>query len=790
MIPFPGLMNSFLEIKSKSLLAALTLKVARISRLAPKFETNSDAELFQAFERLQKRAEVGDPVEQLEAPLFAIIREASRRCVGLYPFDEQLLAALVMRRGKVIQMDTGEGKTLVAPFVAIAEALYGNRCLVVTANSYLSQRDAAWMGPLYEFFNISCASILPDKQPQYAYAAYDCQVAYVSNEVLLFDYLRKLNAISPGHDLPITRNLVIVDEIDNVLIDQGGKTYSYVSPIEFESKAFTQAKRLVASFEPEVHFNSNPKTKVFDFTEQGRALLADLVQRLSGDPVQARFYVRCALRAAYLYRRDVDYILENGRVVLVDEVSGLPTPASKLPFGIQQAIEEKEGVALSAPATIINQTSVQAYYAGFTRKCGMSGSAVHNALEFKMLYNLDVVPIRPHVPCIRKDSADLVFRTSTEQVRAMVNDITEKAQRDRPVLVGTLSVHDAEVLAGALQKAGIKHQLLSARNYHEEAAIITQAGQEGEVTIAARLAGRGVDIRLSERARQAGGLHVIGFSRAADRRLDEQLQGRAGRQGDPGSSLFYLSLDDELLRLFAGKWVSQMLERLGMDEDEPIESELITKRISKVQRILTLDSCLSRHEFTLLEECIREPRDALFYKREGLAPAYWFEIDIDELFEQYVHRLLRSKSYLRDPVSALESKLIGLGLKLPTELYGLTDSPQAGQRIQELLVAEYARRRAEAGDFAAPRERTIFLRSIDLSWSRFVHSLSRTTNDFAIGSKERQSRLTRIADLFPFFSTARDRLVEETDDLIVSNLFRIDRPALLLPQFEWYGDAR
>lgn len=788
MVPFPELTRILLELKSRSLIALLERKRSQISVLEAKFRDESDAQLLSAYRKTCGDASRNPGADWWEVPLYAIVSEAARRTLGLHPFETQILAALAMQRGKVIQMNTGEGKTLVAPFVAIAEIVRGNRCVIVTANRYLSARDAQWIAPLYSFFDISVGSIEGGMSMVDRYFAYDLPVTYVSGDDILFDYLRKQNSLIREHDLPISRNVAIIDEIDNVLIDNGDRNFRLVQSVSSTFSSFAFANHQARFFMRDVHYEASAAAKSLELTRQGRELFSELAAQFAVEPVEASFYLRCALRAHALYRRDHDYIVEQGQIVLIDDVSGFPRPGSVLAFGIQQAIEEKEGLMLSDPNTIINQVTVQGFYSGFAKVCGMSGSALHNAIEFAILYRLEVVPIPPRVPCIRKDGPDVVYRTKAEQVRASARLAKASIAADRPVLVGTQSVEDAEALAEVLRADAVPFALLTARNYFEEAVIISQAGREGRLTIAAKLAGRGVDIQLTDRAKQAGGLHIIGLARARDRRLDDQLIGRAGRQGDPGSSVFIVSLMDDLMSSFGGRATQNMMLRLGMEEDVPIESDLITRRIRVAQRKLVLQSVTSRHLSTLFEECIRDARRALFQRRERLIHAYSLEGDTAELIDRYVEHNLVVKATLEQCVRNAEQIALDLDLRLPGEFYVVESCGAVREELRKLLSAEYARRRVKATQFAVPRERMIFLRSIDLVWSRFVDYMNRETESFVIGPSS-TSNLARLAQFLPLFGSERDRLLAKAERLTIEKLFRIHEPALLKPLKDWCGGA-
>jgi preprotein translocase subunit SecA len=784
MLPFPELTRRILEVKNRALLGSLNQKVQDIAANEKRYRRMSDADLRLAVAAIAEHVRHAGAVDQYEIQLFSIIREAAARTVGMFPFEVQLLGALALRRGHIIQMDTGEGKTLVAPFAAIAEALTGRRLLVVTANPYLAERDAHWMGPLYEFFDIPVTFVDRNWNEEQKYEAYSSPLVYCSTLDLIFDYLRAHGAVSRWGNFPISRYAAIIDEIDNVLLDQGTRPHNLIMPMQFDSPMFTKTEALIEQFLPNTHFEANRKLKTVQLTAEGRDLLERLLPEAGCAMAEFSFFVRNALIAHHTYRRNVDYILDAWRIVLVDQITGLPRPGSTLPFGLQQAIEEKEGIPRTAPHRVVNEITVEGFYSGFAKISGMSGSALHNAVELKLVYKLDVIPIPPRSPCIRKDTADKVYRTKSERNRATVEEIKEAVEAGRPVLVGTLNIEDTDGLADLLDAADIPHYVLTARNSAEEAELMASAGEPRRVTIAAKLAGRGVDIKLTPESRTAGGLHVIGAGRNDDRRLDGQLTGRSGRQGDPGSSRFILSLEDELLAIFGGVRMQQLMLRLGMEDMVPIESDLITRRISAAQRTLTRQSFYQRQTSLLFEQFLNKSRSALFSRRDLMATATSFHLDIAELFQRFVHYL--SALGGKKPAPLVEAVRDQLGIELSPEFWALHgDNESIWNALVEELTAAYAERKKQAGPAAAVRERIILLRSIDYCWSHFIDDMQKRFDSLRLGQSE-LSTAERIAELAVMFAGEVDKITSETDATSIFNLMRIAAPGNVTEIRYWW----
>jgi preprotein translocase subunit SecA len=786
MIPLPQLMTNYLKIRSHSLRTFLIQKVNEINKFSNDYCNLSDSILLRYFEEIKGMVKSAIKPEVIEVQLFAIIREFARRTVKMYPYDVQLLAALVVRRGKIIQMNTGEGKTLVAPFYAIVEKLYGRQVVVVTPNDYLSYRDAVWMRPLYQAFGVSVSSVQPWYNTEEKQQAYRADVIYVSTQQIVFDYLRKHHSLTYTSDFLIPQETLIIDEIDNVLLDQGLTPYALVNIINFRSSVFSIVDNYVSRFEKDLDFRATPKIKEIEFTDSGYEKLSLFSTEIQIPYAEFLFYTKCALSSYHLYENEKDYIVENNKIVVIDNYSGRPHYGSSFPFGIQQFIEQKEGLPLTRPLTTINQITLQGFVKRFNHVAGMSGSAIHDAIEFKVIYNLDVVPIPPNKPCIRENYEDIFFRTKREQINAVVNEAEDCIGLGRPVLIGAINIEDAQSIASVCKTRGLNYRLLTAKNHFEEAQIIAEAGQAGRITIAALMAGRGVDIKLDDEARQSGGLHVIGVGRNEARRLDEQLQGRSARQGDPGSSRFIISLEDDLMKIHGSERISKLMERIGFAEGEVIENPWVTRSIKNAQGKLTLLRFHQRQAALIFDQYLNRTREIVFSRRETMAQKDTYSYEIDTLIQRCVNQICTStSSELPDKLHKISNNF---DLLIGPQMWHLSQHDPKGfsEAFKNFLHQVFDKRRQEAGSYAEARERLILIRSIDYCWSLFIDQTQNLFESF-IFTGAQQSRFEILAEMSHKFLGESEKLSNEIDQVTLFYLMHIHDIQILQEIKYWRG---
>ncbi|CDH19282.1 preprotein translocase, ATPase secretion component (General Secretory Pathway) [Xenorhabdus bovienii str. kraussei Quebec] len=649
-------------------LRRLRKSVEIINRMEPDFEKLSDEELKAKTEQFRVRLKAGESLEKILPEAFATVREASKRVFGMRHFDVQLLGGMVLNERCIAEMRTGEGKTLTATLPAYLNALSGRGVHVVTVNDYLAQRDAENNRPLFEYLGLTVGINLPNMPAPVKREAYAADITYGTNNEYGFDYLRDNMAFSPEERVQRKLHYALVDEVDSILIDEARTPLIISGPAEDSSELYIKVDKLIPklirqekedseAFQGEGHFSVDEKTRQVNLTERGLVLVEELLvgaklmdegeSLYSPTNIMLMHHVTAALRAHVLFTRDVDYIVKDGEVIIVDEHTGRTMQGRRWSDGLHQAVEAKEGVEIQNENQTLASITFQNYFRIYEKLAGMTGTADTEAFEFSSIYKLDTIVVPTNRPMIRKDLPDLVYMTEAEKIDAIIEDIKERTNNGQPILVGTISIEKSEVIAKALTKAGIEHNVLNAKFHAMEADIIAQAGQAGTVTIATNMAGRGTDIVLGgswqseiakleeptqEKIEQikaawqerhdevlaAGGLHIIGTERHESRRIDNQLRGRAGRQGDAGSSRFYLSMEDSLMRIFASDRVTGMMRKLGMQPGEAIEHPWVTKAIANAQRKVESRNFDIRKQLLEYDDVANDQRRAIYAQRNDL----------------------------------------------------------------------------------------------------------------------------------------------------------------------------
>ncbi|MGD2076185.1 MAG: preprotein translocase subunit SecA [Gammaproteobacteria bacterium] len=649
--------------RNDRILKRLSKTVTRINALEPEIKKLSDEQLRAKTDEFRKRYQDGETLEQLLAEAFAVVREASNRVLGMRHFDVQLIGGMVLHEGKIAEMRTGEGKTLVATLFAYLNALSGKGVHVVTVNDYLARRDAAWMGQIYSFLGLVTGVAVSGMSHAEKKAAYNADITYGTNNEFGFDYLRDNMAFRREDRVQRELSAAVVDEVDSILIDEARTPLIISGPTDDKSDLYLVMNKLVPRLvrqeeeEGPGDYSVDEKQKQIHLTEQGHQHVEDLLEReglleagqslYDAANLSLIHHLNAALRAYALYQRDVDYIVQDGQVVIVDEFTGRTMPGRRWSEGLHQAVEAKEGVPIQNENQTLAAITFQNYFRLYDKLSGMTGTADTEAAEFQQIYGLEVVVIPTNVPMIRDDRGDLVFLTVPEKFAAVAEDIRDCQSRGQPVLVGTTSIETSEYLSGLLKKEKIAHEVLNAKQHEREAQIVAQAGRPGAVTIATNMAGRGTDIvlggsrdaelaaleepdehtvaRLSrewekrhQQVIEAGGLHIVGTERHESRRVDNQLRGRSGRQGDPGSSRFYLSLQDNLMRIFASDRVSGLMQKLGMQEGEAIEHPWVSKAIENAQRKVEAHNFNIRKNLLEFDDVANDQRKVIYEQRNEL----------------------------------------------------------------------------------------------------------------------------------------------------------------------------
>ena len=749
--------------------------VARINALEEAIQALDDDALRAKTEEFRSRLSDGETLAQLLPEAFAVVREAGVRALGMRHFDVQLIGGMTLHDGKIAEMRTGEGKTLVATLPAYLNALPDHSVHLVTVNDYLAGRDAAWMGPLYEFLGLSVGVVRSGQSGEEKKAAYACDVVYGTNNEFGFDYLRDNMAFSMADKSQGKLAFAIVDEVDSILIDEARTPLIISGAAEDSSELYKTINRLIPKLSPELEeqdgdFTVDEKQRSIELTEaghekvEGMLMEAGLLQ--NDDSLYAAtnlgllHHVHSGLRAHVLFQRDVEYIVQDGQVVLIDEHTGRTMPGRRLSEGLHQAIEAKEGVKIQSESQTLASTTFQNFFRLYDKLAGMTGTADTEAFEFRQIYGLDCVVIPTNVPMRRDDLNDLVYLTREEKFEAIIDDVRACIDSGAPVLVGTASVETSEELSQAFQQQGIEHKVLNAKYHEQEAEIIAQAGRPGVVTIATNMAGRGTDIvlggnleaelaaqgeslddttreRLTSEWQQrhdavieAGGLHILGTERHESRRIDNQLRGRSGRQGDPGVSRFYLSLEDNLMRIFASERVKSFMQALGMERGEAIEHRMVTNAIEKAQRKVEGRNFDIRKQLLEYDDVANDQRQIIYRQRDELLSDDEIEETITAIREDVVNDAIdgfippMSVEEQWD-VPGLEKQLEAeFGLTLPVAQWLDEDSSLHEETLRERIVASvqsaYDEKAASIGAGMRQLEKQIMLQVLDTLWKEHL----------------------------------------------------------------------
>ncbi len=780
--------------------------------LDPELTALADAALTAKTDEFKQRLQEGETLDDLLPEAFAVVREASRRTIGLRHFDVQLLGGAVLHQGKIAEMRTGEGKTLVATLPVYLNALTGRGVHVVTVNDYLSRRDAGWMGPIYQFLGLSVATIAhefsglhdPSYTDPHPHAddrlnhfrpitrrdAYRADITYGTVNEFGFDYLRDNMALRV-EDV-VQRELVyaIVDEVDFILIDEARTPLIISGVLEASTKKYYDFARLVDRLVSERDYTVDAKIKTALLTEEGTTKVERFlgVENLADiEHVDLMHHIQQALRADACYKIDVDYLVKDGQVIIVDEFTGRMMFGRRYSDGLHQAIEAKENVRIERESQTLATITLQNYFRMYKKLAGMTGTAKTEEEELQKIYNLPVVVVPTHQPMIREDHADLVYKTERAKVRAVVAEIEDWYKKGRPVLVGTRSIEKNEQLSEMLRRRGISHQMLNAKHHEREAEIIAQAGRRGAITIATNMAGRGVDIILggnppdpteAEFVRSAGGLHVIGTERHEARRIDNQLRGRGGRQGDSGSSRFYVALDDELMRLFAGQRIASIMDRLGIEEDTPIEHALVTRQIESAQKKVEQYHFDMRKHVLEYDDVMNVQRNVIYGERRKVLLGENIEENILDMMERLITALV--DAHCSADAHQEEWDLAGLAEGVAQLIPALAevDLEEAGETREALTatliraaLAAYEQKEQEIGSERLREiERLVLLQNIDRKWIDHLYNMEALREGIGLRAYAQVSPLVEYQrEGYDLFQQMLGSIQEET----VQVLFRL-----------------
>ena len=637
------LLKKIFGSKNERELKRLAPLVDRINALEPECRAMSDAELQGRTALFKERLDRDEPLDDLLPEAFAVAREASVRVLGMRPFDVQLIGGIVLHQGKIAEMKTGEGKTLVATMPAYLNALSGKGVHIVTVNDYLARRDTQWMGGIYRFLGLTVDTIVHGLDDGERRRAYGADITYGTNNEFGFDYLRDNMKFSLEDYVQRDFHYAIVDEVDSILVDEARTPLIISGPAEESTQLYYALNQVAKQLKNEQDFTVDEKARSVLITEDGVAhaeKLVNLPNLYDPQNIEVLHHLNAALKAHNLFKRDVDYIVKEGEVLIVDEFTGRLMPGRRYSDGLHQALEAKEGVKIENENQTLATITFQNYFRMYEKLAGMTGTADTEAEEFKKIYNLEVMVIPTHKKMIRMDHPDMIYRTEAEKYTAVVEDIKDCYQRGQPVLVGTTSIEKSEHLSRLLKREGIKHEVLNAKQHEKEAQIVAHAGQKGMLTIATNMAGRGTDIVLGEGVVERGGLYILGTERHESRRIDNQLRGRSGRQGDPGTSRFYLSLEDDLLRIFGSDRIKGLMGRLGMNDGEPIEHRLVSNAIEKAQKRVEGHNFDIRKHLLEYDDVMNKQREVIYAQRRQILGGTTLNEDVLEMATQLVEDIV------------------------------------------------------------------------------------------------------------------------------------------------------
>lgn len=730
-----GLLKRIVGDPSQRQLKKYEQTVEQIEGYADSFKRLSDDELRAKTEEFKKRYQDGETLESLLPEAYAVVREGSSRVLNMTHYPVQILGAIVLHYGNISEMKTGEGKTLVATMPVYLNALSGKGVHVVTVNEYLARRDCEIMGELYRFLGLSVGLNVSGLSKEEKQEAYACDVTYGTNNEFGFDYLRDNMVLYKEQMVQRPLQFALVDEVDSILIDEARTPLIISGSVERSTQMYQQANAFVRMLRNEDDYTYDEKAKVVQLTEEGvnKAERAFNIDNLYDQKyVSLNHHINQALKAHVVMQRDADYVVQDDEIVIVDQFTGRLMKGRRYSDGLHQAIEAKEGLQIQRESMTLASTTFQNYFRMYKKLAGMTGTAKTEEEEFRNIYGMDVYAIPTNKPIAREDKPDLIFKSMEGKFRAVVREIERLHKEGRPVLVGTVSVETSELVSQLLKKHKIPHHVLNAKNHEKEAEIIERAGEKGAVTIATNMAGRGTDIKLGEGVRELGGLHVLGTERHESRRIDNQLRGRAGRQGDPGSSQFYLSMEDELMRRFGSDNMRAIMERLGMEEDQPIESKMITRAVEQAQKRVEGNNFDARKQILQYDDVMREQREIIYKQRMEVLESDNLRAIVEGMIKSVLERIV----HLHTPenevpeewdfasiVSSVRSTMLNEDDLTEKDIKGL-DPEEMIELIYEKVIHNYNEKEEQfTPENMREFEKVIMLRTVDRKWMNHIDQM-------------------------------------------------------------------
>ena len=764
-----GIVKKVFGSKNERFLKKLSPLVERINGLEPSVIGLKDEEFPQKIAAWKEEVAQGRSLDDLLPEVFALVREAGKRSLNMRHFDCQLIGGIILHKGRIAEMKTGEGKTLVATLAVVLNALSGKGVHLITVNDYLASRDAEWMGQLYNFLGLTVGVIvhgLDDAQRQQAYAA---DITYGTNNEFGFDYLRDNMKFYKEQLVQRPLNFAIVDEVDSILIDEARTPLIISGPGEESTSMYGRIDAIIPRLKKDEDYTVDEKAKTAMLTDEGVSKCEEILQvdnLFDAANITLQHHILQALKAHAMFARDVDYIVKDGQVVIVDEFTGRLMPGRRFSDGLHQALEAKEHVKVEAENQTLASITFQNYFRMYKKLGGMTGTADTEAVEFRQIYDLDVMAIPTNQPMQRKDFPDAVFRNQKEKYAAIVEEIKELHHKGQPVLVGTTSIEKSELISSQLKKFHVPHSVLNAKQHEKEAEIVAEAGHRGKVTIATNMAGRGTDIVLGEGVREAGGLHILGTERHESRRIDNQLRGRSGRQGDPGSSRFFLALDDDLLRLFGSDRIAGLMDKLGMEEGQSIENAMISRAIENAQRKVEGHNFDIRKQLLEYDDVMNQQRTVVYSLRRDLMTTE----DMEEVVNEFMDDVLDEVYAPIEPGSreADDAETRTMVRSKLDEIFNLRkvdhskELPHREKAVEDIRSL-FAKLKKDAGEQYQEILRFFLLDSLDRNWKEHLLNMDHLKEGIGLrgyGQKDPKQEYKREG--FSMFQDLLFRIKENT----------------------------
>ena len=777
-----GFIQKLLGNKNAKEIKRIRSIVEEINGLEPELLSLSDTSLRAKTEEFKARLANGETLDDILPEAFAVVREASKRVLGMRHFDVQMIGGIVLHRGNIAEMRTGEGKTLVATLPVYLNALSGKGVHVVTVNDYLAKRDSEWMGRLYNFLGLSTGLIVAGLDYDQRKQSYGADITYGTNNEFGFDYLRDNMVVHADQMVQRPLNYAIVDEVDSILIDEARTPLIISGPGERSTERYYELAKVVPHLVKDEDYTIDEKQKTIAPTEEGIAKVEKMlhIENLyDSSNLELNHLLSASLRAYAMMERDKDYVVKDGEVVIVDEFTGRLMFGRRYSDGLHQAIEAKEGLRVERESQTLASITFQNYFRMYEKLSGMTGTAKTEEQEFNNIYGLEVYEIPPNKVLARVDMPDLIFKTKDAKYRAVVRDVVERHKTGQPILVGTTSITQSEMLSDMLTKAGVPHNVLNAKHHEQEAEIVANAGQRGMVTIATNMAGRGTDISLGEGVAELGGLHILGTERHESRRIGDQLRGRSGRQGDNGSSQFFLSLEDDLMRIFGADNIAGMMDKLGMEEDEPIEHSLITKSIERAQKKVENHNFNIRKYILEYDDVMNQQREVLYGQRrlilnnQSLRETILHMVDnlIINAMNQYADEKLYPEEWNYEGLlKHLEIYFLEPGM-LTVEQMEEYGRAELQEHLIDIAHKEYEKRESLFGEANMRElEKAIMLKVVDSKWMEHLDAMDMLKEGIGLRAYGQKNPLVEYKfEAYDMFESMKEAITDET----IMYLYRI-----------------